>query len=301
MSLQEYSRQIQTNVALIQQSTESPTLQSLLNQLDSLAYLIDEEINQINPDTDSSYVEEPGFVEFSEEEIEEETEWSSEDIPDSENESDMDVSKFIPFKKKSDAGLRIQFGINSLYNPGTRTSGFLYPEINTGGSWYGDFGIVKKIRIGGESSKVAFLFGASWLVNQYSFQNDVVFKESTVSGPEFIKLESVSKHPRLHVGYVTIPLSFRFSLSRKLKLEAGGYAGYRLLSVEKTERKAGEDVFHTQRYSDFYLNNWLVGASASVHLSGLNLTCRYSFSDLFKENPNYNFNTFMIGTSFVLF
>jgi len=303
-TLQESSASIRENIESMKMLSETEGLSVRLNQLDSVAILVDQEIAQLVPAEDPTTDEEGDFPDVPESEtIDMQSDWNVEidQEVEEEKEDDFQVSKFTPFKKKSDAGLRIQFGINSLYNDSEPVPGFAYPEINTGSSWYWDLGLIKKIRLGGKHSRVAFLFGVSWLINRYSFQNDVVLKENSVDNPEFVVLENTTKHPKLNVGYINLPVNFRFSLSRKLKLELGGYAGYRLHSVQKTSFKSGKDHIHTQRYSDFHLNNWLYGASANISLAGLNVMCRYSFSDLFEKNPNYNFNTFMIGTSVTLF
>ena len=302
--LQESSARVRENIESMKLFSESEPLSARLNQLDSVALLVDEEIARIEPAEETAQAEEVEVpVAIESETIEIQDEWNDEknQVVEEDEGGDFQVSKFAPFKKKSDTGLRIQFGINSLYSDSDPISGFTYPKINTGGSWYWDLGLVKKIRLGGKHSRVAFIFGVSWLINRFSFQNDVVLNETSVEGPEFVVLDNTTKHPKLNVGYINLPVNLRFSLSRKLKLELGGYAGYRLHSVQKTSFKAGEDHIHTQRYSDFHLNNWLYGASANVSLAGLNVMCRYSFSDFFEKNPNYNFNTFMIGTSVTLF
>ncbi len=302
-ALREHTVAIRENIESMRFLTDSPEILDKINQLDSMNYQVENVVASVFSDgtgvEDSLAWMEEEMMEA--EAVLEEVDMDLDAYSNEQKEEDIQVSDFVPFKKKSDTGLRIQSGINSIYKGSNPVPGFLDPKINTGASWFWDLGLIKKVRLGGKESRTALLFGVSWLINRYSFQNDAVLAENLANGPEFVKLDNVNKHPKLNVGYVTVPVSFRFSLSKKLRVELGGYAGYRLHSVQKTSYKSGDDIIQSQRYSDFQLNNWLYGASAGINLAGFNIVGRYSLSGLFNENPTYNFTTFMLGTSITLF
>ena len=207
----------------------------------------------------------------------------------------------MPFKKKFNTNLKIEFGINSLHQITHAPNGILSPEINTSGSWYWDFGLTRRARLGGKDSKVAINYGISFLKNRFKIENDLRLTINADKNPEFVGVPDAKDNPKLNVGYLNIPLSLNFSLSKKTKLELGGYAGYRIHTVQKFHLKTSSETIHENRYAGYNLNKWIYGATAGLDISGFDLIVRYNFSKLFKDNPNYDFNTFMIGTSVSLF
>lgn len=285
--------------------TDSVKIINLLDQMDAITASLEEELNnivipetiieQIFPDTivpeDESKIETQDVFTWSDTEVKTENE----------NESGIGLSKYMPFKKKFNTNLKIEFGINSLHQITDAPNGILSPEINTSGSWYWDFGLTRRARLGGKDSKVAINYGISFLKNRFKIENDLRLTINADKNPEFVGVPDAKDNPKLNVGYLNIPLSLNFSLSKKTKLELGGYAGYRIHTVQKFHLKTSSETIHENRYAGYNLNNWIYGATAGLDISGFDLIVRYNFSKLFKDNPNYDFNTFMIGTSVSLF
>lgn len=302
-NLKYYMTSVKDNVASMRSYTDSVKILSLLDQLDVLTANLESEVNSIIlPEVveQEIIVDQDMDVAISEEEVGEV--YTPEDTDSGDKEyKGIGLSKYMPFKKKTNTSFKIGFGINALQSGAESASGVLYPEINTGGSWYWDFGIIKSSRLGGKESKVALNYGISYLKNRFKLENDVLLTTDAEGDPAFVALSNVKDSPKLNIGYLNIPLTFTFALSNKTKLELGGYAGYRIHTVQKNHFKVNSENVHEQRYGRNELNNWLYGATAGINISGFNLTAKYNFSKLFNDNPRYDYNTFMIGTSVSLF
>jgi len=285
--------------------TDSVKIINLLDQMDAITASLEEELNNfVIPETIIEQTFPDTIVQKEENKIEtaEVFTWSDTEVKtENENESGIGLSKYMPFKKKFNTNLKIEFGINSLHQITEAPAGVLSPEINTGGSWYWDFGLTRRARLGGKNSKVAINYGISFLKNRFKIENDLRLTINADKNPEFVGVPDAKDNPKLNVGYLNIPLSLNFSLSKKTKLELGGYAGYRIHTVQKFHLKTSSETIHENRYAGYLLNNWIYGATAGLDISGFDLIVRYNFSKLFKDNPNYDFNTFMIGTSVSLF
>lgn len=285
--------------------TDSVKIINLLDQMDAITTSLEEELNNIViPETIIEQTFPDTIVPEDESKIETQDvfTWSDTEVKtENENESGIGLSKYMPFKKKFNTNLKIEFGINSLHQITDAPNGILSPEINTSGSWYWDFGLTRRARLGGKDSKVAINYGISFLKNRFKIENDLRLTINADKNPEFVGVPDAKDNPKLNVGYLNIPLSLNFSLSKKTKLELGGYAGYRIHTVQKFHLKTSSETIHENRYAGYNLNKWIYGATAGLDISGFDLIVRYNFSKLFKDNPNYDFNTFMIGTSVSLF
>jgi hypothetical protein len=286
--------------------TDSVKILNLLDQMDVITSALETELNNIViPETSAEQIFAdtiPKEEEYKTETPEDYSSWPETEVKnDDENDGGIGISKYMPFKKKFNTNFKIEFGINSLHQITESPDGILSPEINTGGSWYWDFGLTRRARLGGKESKVAINYGISFLKNRFKIENDLRLTSNGNDNPEFVGVPDAKDNPKLNVGYINIPLSLNFSLSKKTKLELGGYAGYRIHTVQKFHLKTNKESIHESRYAGYNLNNWVYGATAALDISGFDLIVRYNFSKLFKDNPNYDFNTFMIGTSVSLF
>lgn len=303
-NLKYYLTSLKDNAQSMRYYTDSVKVLSLLDQIDVLAANIETEVNKVvlpAIEESQTVIETTEVEEINGPEVTDPNMGTTEDYSDnSVEDGGLGISKYMPFKKKFNTKLNIEFGINSLLS-GDKVANVLYPEINTGGSWYWDFGLVRSARLGGKESKVAFNYGLSFLKNRFKFENDVRLISNTNTQPEFIAIENVKCSPKLNVGYLNLPLSFTFAFTKKFNVELGGYVGYRIHTVQKVQLKEGKESIEEQRYASYQLNNWVYGGKVSIDISGFNLIGRYNFSKLFKDNPNFDYNTFMVGTSFSLF
>jgi hypothetical protein len=211
------------------------------------------------------------------------------------------VSKYMPFRHKFNTSLKIQFGINSWIQNKSVEFDLHNPEINSSGSWYWDISVIRKARLGGKDSKVALNYGLSCLINGFKIENDLRFSTTSAGTPQFVPIPDAKENPKLSVSYVNIPLSLSFALSRKVKFDIGGYAGYRIASSQRILLKSSKETINEHRFARYGLNNWVYGVHTSLDISGFDLIFRYNFSKLFEDSSVYDLNTWMIGTSFSLF
>jgi Outer membrane protein beta-barrel domain len=291
--------------------TDSVKVLSLLDQMDVITVALDEELNSVIL-TDVSMTETMTMGDTvatmpEEKQMETLNDYSNTSVytnPESSNENEgggIGISKFMPFKKKFNTSLKIQFGINSLHQGNEAAPNVLSPDINTSGSWYWDFGLVRKARLGSKDSKVAINYGLSYLKNRFSIENDVRLATNTTNTPEFVLVDDLKDNPKINVGYLNVPLTLSFALSKKTKFEIGGYVGYRIHTVQKLNLKKSKESIYEHRMAGYYLNNWVYGTTAALDISGFDLIFRYNMSGLFKDNNRHDFNTWMIGTSLSLF
>jgi Outer membrane protein beta-barrel domain len=305
-NLKYYLSSLKDNAQSMRYYTDSTKIISLLDQLDVITTALENELNTIA-------LPEPEIVEVMPEVEAPTTDETNDNMGDSstwpemndESQNDdsndnLGISKYMPFKNKFNTSFEIQFGINALQQGNAAPSGILSPEINPGGSWYWDFALTRRARLGGKNSKVALNYGISYLKNRFKLENDL--RLTAVDGvPVFQEVADLKDNPKLNIGYLNVPLSLTFSLSKKTKLKVGGYVGYRVHTVQKFQLKTQNEKINEQRYAGYELNDWMYGATASLDIAGFDLIARYNFSKVFKDNPNYDFNTFMIGTSVSLF
>ena len=306
-NLKYYLSSIKDNIQSMRYYTDSAKVITILDRMDVLTTEADTEINKIelpepekmpDPAVEPSASEEAPKIEN----LDDETWSDSEDKNEEERKEGIGVSKFMPFKKKFNTSFKIEFGINSLYQGTETPAGILTPEINTGGSWYWNFSLNRRARLGGKNGKVAFNYGIGYLKNRFKIENDLrLTTNPDTKEPSFVVVDNANENPKLNIGYINVPLSFSFALSKKTKLELGGYAGYRINTVQKFHIKTERETIHEHRFARHQLNNWVYGATAALDISGFDIIARYNISKLFKDNPNYDYNTFMIGTSISLF
>lgn len=298
-TLQYYISSIRNDVESARYYTDSIKVLNLLDEINTTVDNIDIEVEAfIVPETVMLTETEEIDDIVAEEEMPAE-DWNNDTDGDNGRGVLGNMSKYMPFKNKSKTKFTVEVGINSLQQTltGAQTAG---PDLNNGGSWYWDFGIQRQLRIGGNNSKVAFNYGISYLLNRFKFEEDV--RLTTIDGnPAFVPVADAKNDPKLNIGYLTVPLGFSFKMGKKFTLNLGGYAGYRVHTVQKIKLRTGNETIEEKRYSSNQLNNWVYGGQASIDINGFDIVARYNLSPLFKDNPNFDYNTFMIGTSFSFF
>ncbi len=296
-NLKYFNISIKDNVESMRYYTDSTNVLRILDQVTELTTQLDNEFDKVKlpeilDETQADIVEE--------EIIEENYDWMNE-TPASpqEDEEGLGVSNFIPFGKKIKTKVRIDFGIN-MFTDQNNTATITKPELNTGRSWFWEFGIYNQARLGSSKSKVAINYGISYLINRFTFSNDVRLTSDLVDRPLFTEITDVTKGPKLNIGYITVPLSFKIALAKKSSLELGGYAGYRVHTVQKFSLRRNNEDIKEYVYARHQLNNWIYGASLNLRIKGINLGVKYNLSNMFRDNSNYDFRTLMIGTSIKL-
>lgn len=302
-NLRYYLSSIRDNSQAMRYYTDSAKVLDLLERLDMVTNEIESELNKfVIPDVVAETPPAMPDTMPAEPPAQEEPSYGM-DYPSGENEDQNEggsspLSKVMPFKIKLKTSLRLQFGINSLYRDFERPSG-TNPEIRTGSSWYTELALIRSSKLGGKKSKVNLQYGLGYLVNRFSFENDVRLTRQD-DNPVFVNIENAKSNPRLSIGYLNIPLGLRIDIGKKSGIEIGGYGGLRVSTMQKVSLKEGYESIEEHRHSGYLLRNFIYGASAGIDVSGFRLVGRYNFTNLFRDNPNYEYNTWMIGTYFKL-
>jgi hypothetical protein len=198
---------------------------------------------------------------------------------------------FNPLKKIKSHFL-VEVGINNLLR--SSHTGII-PELNPGKSWFWNFGFTREQKL----SKVLDLnFGITYLMNSYSFGNDVIIgTDDTGNIPSFKKLTDIKEDPCLNTHYITVPISFDVNLSKTVKLNLGGVAGYRMYTNQKYTIREGTEDVDISRKDNFGLNNWMYGARGGLGVGAWDLFFEYRLSNIFRVVNVQNYKVFMIGTS----
>lgn len=277
--------------------TDSVGINPVLNDMDVVIGRLEQAIDliQIPEDEEENMMTEEGEEEIS---MEDYFGFGDDYYNMSGNEEDGVLGGYVPYRSKRNISFKIQTGINSWISSGNKGSE-LIPDLNIGKSWYWEFDLMKRIRIGGTDSKWAFNYGVGYLLNRYKLSDKLILKQSE-NGPIFEERSQLTSNPRINIGYINVPLSVAVTLSKKVKLEAGGYVGYRVHSVQKQEYKEGREVIKEKRIDRYGLNNWLYGASLGMKVKKINLIFRYNLSPVVSHS-DYDLNTWMLGTSLTLF
>lgn len=295
-NLKYYNSAIKDNVQGMRYYTDSANVLSILDQMDGLTNQLDTEFEKValpeipEMDTDSDMIED-----FEEEYN---NDWSI-DNQETDDDGGIGISKVIPFGNRINTKAKIDFGVNLLLNQNNE-SNILAPEVNTGRSWYWEWGVFNQAKLGSKTSKVAINYGLSYLINRFTFSNDIRLTTDASDNPLFISVDNLTKGPKLNVGYITLPVSLKWSLAKKYSLELGGYAGYRVHSVQKFQLRRDNEDIREFVYARHQLNNWMYGASLNLQVKSINLTAKYNVSNIFKDNDNYDFRILMLGTTFKL-
>ncbi len=294
-----YLSSIKDNIESMRVYSDSATIWHYLDQMNTITNQIDVELNKIVVEEPQAMEDETATSEDVEVDSREETlenyPWEAEkkgDIYDDEDDSGK-MSKFIPFRNKIKTDLVIQFGINSLQD-GNATAVANAPEINTGGSWFWDFGISRKVRLGGKTSKVATYYGLSYLINRFKLDNDVKLVASD-NGSSWSAENILSN--RINIGYLNIPLGFVVKLGKKTDFLLGAYGGYRVYTAQNIHLKNGTENVYEKRKDRYGLNNWMYGAQVGLDIKGFDINFKYNFSKLFNDNSAGEYNIWMVGTS----
>lgn len=266
---------------------DSLAIINLLHQIDSLADLaLSRSENIIVPEEvkDGQSTEVPTVPE-----VPEVPEYKS-DIENDEGTGNQLIDQMNPLRKMKTRFI-IEVGVNNIST--SSASGFTNAEINTGKSWFWNYGLYKPIV---KTKSIDLETGISYLSNRYTFENDV----RLVKGVNFSTFQAInsSEDPCLRTGHITIPLNLKVNLSKGFYINVGAYGGYRVYTSQIVKLKVNKEEIVEQRYDSYGLNNWLYGFKAGVGYKKMDVFLNYNLSNLFKSKINYEYHPFMIGTRF---
>lgn len=204
-------------------------------------------------------------------------------------ESNPMMDKINPFKKTKTSFI-IETGINNFI---IKNSNAQDAKVNTGGSWYWSFTLMKQVYL---SKGFDLNFGFNFQRNRFRFTNDVALTNVDENTAVFENVANVKSDPKLIVEYLNLPLMAKIKFSKHFNFYVGGLAGYRVGTRQELDLKIGTVEVEEVRKSAYGLNNWNFAIKGGFGINKLYLIGQYQLSNLFDSKSNYNYNTFMIGT-----
>lgn len=199
------------------------------------------------------------------------------------------IDKINPFKKTKTSFI-IETGINNFIIQNSKAQD---AKVNTGGSWYWSFTLMKQVYL---SKGFDLNFGISFQRNRFRFTNDVALTNVDESTSQFENVSNAKSDPKLIVEYLNLPLMAKIKFSKHFNFYVGGLAGYRVGTRQELDLKLGTVEVEEVRKSAYGLNNWNFAIKAGFGINKLYLIGQYQLSNLFDSKTNYDYHTFMIGT-----
>ncbi len=176
------------------------------------------------------------------------------------------------------------------------------PTFKPWRSWSGNFGLIFSTRLGGPSSIAYVNYGLLWKYVYLDTKDDLQL--SIVNDePEYIPSSYSNTLPQSRLSRQSLIFPVQLRLAGKgadaFNLMLGGYGGIRLYAFQDLEFKSaiGEDVEMRLR-DDYKTNLWQYGATAAVGQRWWQIYADYELSNLFQENPNYEYNVVNAGVQF---
>lgn len=239
--------------------------------------------------------------------LEDAFDWKSDDVVKIESDSSKNKVKIkintSHREKRTKTYFLLNFGPTDAFEQLDR-EGVAYPTFKPWRSWSGNVGLVASSRLGGSSSFVYLNYGLLWKFTYLETKDDLQL--SLVDGrPAYIAPDpaitgSFAKSQFSRQSLV-VPLQLRFAGkgANALNVMLGGYGGLRLYAFQDLEYKTtiGEEARLRLR-DDYKTNLWHYGATAAIGQRWWQLYADYELSNLFQDNPNYEYNIFNTGIQF---
>lgn len=203
--------------------------------------------------------------------------------------------------KRTKSYFLLNFGPTDAFN-GIDNEMVSSPEFSPWKSWSGNVGVMFSSRIGGPSSIFYLNYGVLWkylyLETNNNLQLSVVDDYPQYITPLDGVILSESEFSR-HSLIVPLQLRFAGPSKNSLNVMLGGYGGLRLYAFQDIEYKTaiGENA-ELRLKNEYKTNPWQYGLSAAVGQRWWQLYADYELSNLFRENPNNEYNVLNAGIQF---
>lgn len=177
------------------------------------------------------------------------------------------------------------------------------PDFEPWKSWSGNIGLMFSTRLGGEGSIAYVNYGVLWKYTYLEIGNDLRLMVDD-GNPVYVPpspYASTLDESQVSRQSLVIPLQFRFAGHQKksLNVMVGGYGGLRLYGFQDLKFKSvdGEKA-NLRLWDDYATNQWLYGVTGAIGQRWWQLYADYELSNLFKDNPNYEYNLLNMGVQF---
>jgi hypothetical protein len=195
----------------------------------------------------------------------------------------------------------LNFGPTDIVE-GSSAEGIAVPSMELWRSWSGNVGFIVSTRLGSPSSIVHLNYGLLWKFLYLNTKDDLQL--SLVDGhPQYIPspYNETLTYSRFSRQSLLVPLQLRFAGkgANALNIMVGGYGGVRLYAFQDIRFKTDIGERAEFRFRDDYRTNpWQYGVTAAVGQRWWQLYADYEMSNLFRNNPNYEFNVMNAGIQF---
>lgn len=199
------------------------------------------------------------------------------------------------YDRRTTSDLVLAFGLNNVITDG---ESFGDTDFKIAGSRFFELGWAWKTRVFKESNWLRFKYGFSFQFNGLKLTDDRFFVD-TGAMTEVVDFGANLDKSKLRNDYLVFPAHFEFGPSRKiegdnyfrystrnkLKIGLGGYAGFRLRTVQKLrfDGPDGNEVEQKQ-VGNFNTNNFIYGLSGYIGWTGMALYVKYDLNPIFKDN-----------------
>lgn len=204
--------------------------------------------------------------------------------------------------KRTKSYFLLNFGPTYMLE-GTIGENAITPEFEPWRSWSGNVGLMFSTRLGGPNSIAHINYGLLWKFNYVEVSSDhrlMVQDDNPVYVPPS-PYASTLEHSQFSRQSLVLPVQLRFAGSKKKSLNVmlGGYGGIRLYAFQDLEFKTADGEKAELRLRDDYATNlWQYGVTAAIGQRWWQLYADYELSNLFEDNPNYEYNMLNAGVQF---
>ena len=208
--------------------------------------------------------------------------------------------KYKPRKIRKDRRTTSDFvlaiGFNNVITEGESLED---SDFKIAGSRFAELGWAWKTRVFQNSNWLRVKYGFSFQFNGLKPTDNRVFVDNGTTTTLETFPEDLDKS-KLRIDNLVFPLHFEFGPSNKveredgyvryytnnkLKIGVGGYAGFRLGTLQKLKyNQDGEDVKQKNR-GNFNANNFIYGISGYIGWRDTALYVKYDLNPIFKDNP----------------
>ena len=199
------------------------------------------------------------------------------------------------YDRRTTSDLVIAFGLNNVITEG---ESFSDTDFKVAGSRFFELGWAWRTRVFKDSNWLRFKYGFSFQFNGLKLTDDRFFVD-TGAQTEVQEFGMNLDKSKLRNDYLVFPVHFefgpsrkiegedyfRYSTRRKLKVGVGGYAAFRLRTVQKLrfDGPDGNEIEQKQT-GNFNTNNFIYGLSGYIGWTGTALYVKYDLNPIFKNN-----------------
>ena len=254
-------------------------------------------MGQVAVYVDSAYFSENGYVEVNDDlgKYKVKMPWSDRNWSSDAEEPELKLvrkdDRFISVQSEKDdlrrthRYLNFEFGLGGYFQDG-KIPQDTDLETRPWGSRYVAINLMSRTRLSRQTRKAFYLkYGISFSWSNFMFDRNVQLVEND-NTLEFIDPGFGLEKSKLTVSYINAPMMFQFYMKNKIKISAGGYAGYRLGSYTKIKYNNDGDTEKDHDRGNYQLSPFRYGLRAELGWSWFTLFANYDLNPLFRENSN---------------